>query len=178
MKKKTLHYALFCFVIYALVSLAQAIFPAKPVLQREVTGYITTDKNLQDRQLSDLAFTLFAEDRTNKQGMKYVLSVIINRAKSTEISAMHAVALRRKQFSCWVDGKRIKQTYNARDRERYAQALEIVRHASERGFKPLTTATHYYNPKKVTPYWRHQYAQVAAVNSHVFLVRSKPARKS
>lgn len=146
--------------------------------QREVSGYITVDKKLQKQQLDDLAFTLFAEDRSNKQGMKYVLSVIVNRAKSTELSAMHAVALKRKQFSCWVNGKRIKQTYNARDRERYAQALEIVKHASERGFKPLTTATHYYNPTKVTPYWKHQYAQVAAVNSHVFLVRNKSPRKS
>jgi len=109
--------------------------------------------------------------------MKYVLNVIINRAKSTELSAMHAVALKRKQFSCWVGGKRVKQTYNARDRLRYTQALELVKQASERGFKPLTRATHYYNPKKVTPYWKHQYTQVAAVNDHVFLVR-KFDRKS
>lgn len=130
-------------------------------------------KKLYLKQLDDIAFTVFAEDRSNKQGMQFALSTIINRANSTDISKMHAVVLQRKQYSCWVNGRRVKQVYRKQDRKMYRVALAMVKKATEKGFKPVTEATHFYNPSKVTPDWLFQFVEVATVNEHIYLVRRK-----
>lgn len=127
----------------------------------------------QEALIDDIAFTLFAEDRSTKLGMKYVLSVIMNRAKSNDLETMHRIIHKPKQFSCWVNGKRVAQKYNKADLEMYKYANSLVLKALSNNFKPITVATHYYNPKKANPKWANnvkEFTEVAVVQDHRFLL--------
>lgn len=175
MFKRFIPLAVIVFLIVLIVYMVSSSEINVTTVVGETKQITTTDhsKKVYSKQLDDIAFTVFAEDRSTKQGMQFVLSTIINRANSTDISKMHAVVLKKKQYSCWVNGKRVKQTFKRQDRRMYRHALALVKKATQKQFKPVTEATHYYNPSKVTPPWLYQFVEVAFINEHIYLVRRK-----
>jgi len=139
-------------------------FKNKPIVKK-----LPIDQSLN--KINDRAFTLCAEDRSNTKGMKYILSVILNRSKNHKLNTMHKIVLAKYQFSCWHKGKKVRQTNKNIDKKMYAKAITLVKLAINGKFKPLTTATHYYNPNKVIAKWDNgSFKEVAIINDHKFLV--------
>lgn len=129
---------------------------------------------IHEQYRDDLAYTLFAEDRSSLKGMKYVLSVIMNRSKDRSIFSLHRTILKKHQFSCWINGQRVEQTMNSQDMKMYEKAKTLVRMALDGQFKPTTKAKFYYNPKKANPSWAQHpdFKKVAKVGDHIYLVRN------
>lgn len=70
-------------------------------------------------------------------------------------------------FSWYCDGK----SDTPRDTVMWERTQDIALAVlAGRTTDPTQGATHYYNPHKVTPYWRDSFTQVAVVGDHVFMM--------
>lgn len=141
--------------------------PVKPIPQEPIKPVVDVNKLM----VEDLTYTIFAEDRKSVIGMKHVMSVIMNRAKSNKLEDLHRVIKSPYQFSCWKNGKRVYQRMTDKDMHMYGLAKIIVSKAISGRFKPITNATHFYNPIKANPTWAisENFKQVASVNDHVYM---------
>ena len=109
-------------------------------------------------QQNVIARTIWAEARENgEDGMRAVASVIYNRGAG-EIGRMTQVIKIPKQFSCWNKMTPADWT-NFKMKERSGPEWEIANQIAaeivNRQFRPITDATHYYNPHKVNPSWAY-----------------------
>jgi spore germination cell wall hydrolase CwlJ-like protein len=133
------------------------------VLDVSTVSPIRVDLNQKDVDL--VAAILIAEaGGEGREGMIAVMNVINNRA--TNNKSYRDVVLAPYQFSCVNDytTKRKPPAYQSLDRfidsqknyVHFIMATSIVRGVML-GEIPDNTfgATHYYNPRKVTPYWTH-----------------------
>jgi N-acetylmuramoyl-L-alanine amidase len=124
--------------------------------QKKNAEITRTHKVNKQEQQNILARTIWAEARENgEDGMRAVASVIHNRGAGN-IGKMIQVIEAPKQFSCW--NKMTKADWsNFKIKERsgpeWKIANKIASEMMENQFTPITDATHYYNPKKVTPGW-------------------------
>lgn len=134
-----------------------------------------TQISKQKIQHNIIARTLWAEARNNgEKGMRAVASVIYNRGNGNT-DAMIKVIKAPKQFSCW-NRMSLKDWLSFKLKRRSGKewdtASQIAYEMINGTFKPVTIATHYYNPAKVSPEWAYINNKIRphlAIGDHVFM---------
>jgi len=116
-----------------------------------------------------LARTIYAEARgESRLGRLAVASAIYNRANG-DASKMIQVVLRPKQFTPWNKGRIPPQGSG----EIWNECVKIAHSMIDGTFQPVTTHTHYYNPRMAKPGWAYmpkgQHRKFIQIGSHRFL---------
>jgi spore germination cell wall hydrolase CwlJ-like protein len=118
-------------------------------------------------EIEVLAKTIYAEAANQSpSGRKAVASVIWNRAHKNP-KKVYSVCLAPSQFSCWNNQR--PSSFRVRNSDRvYQECLRLAEEVSVNNFRPLGNWTHYYNPRKANPDWRHHLRYKSVIGDHVF----------
>ncbi len=101
-------------------------------------------------------------------GKVAVGDVIATRAMKSNTS-LRSVCLASKQFSCWNNRETMEQRMQTmRKHPAWEECVAITHKISQPGYKPLSPATHYFNPLLANPDWAPRMRLVAIVGKHRF----------
>ncbi|MDH3981959.1 MAG: cell wall hydrolase [Kiritimatiellaceae bacterium] len=120
-----------------------------------------------------ISYTIYAEARGEpSKGKKAVAAVIHTRSKQLNLS-LAAVCLQDQQFSCWNEISEVPENYHlgiglqpADIKARnycYGLAWLLIS-----GHIKWDFLTHFYNPSKASPEWRHEMRGTRMIGRHVF----------
>ena len=102
-------------------------------------------------------------------GIKYVASVIHNRAQSRNLSVREVIS-QHAQFSGWTKKLRRRKYEEAQNEggDKWELCKRIAGDMAAGRFLPVTNANHYYNPRLASPSWGRKMAGVKIVGRHKF----------
>lgn len=115
-----------------------------------------------------IAKVVWCEDRTSEKGMLAVLSVIYNRAVNKTLEGLYKEIAKPGQFGCFHINKKIPS--KGLDNERYLMAISMVEKVHSGEFKPIISATYFYNVKEKQPRWAKTKRLVCVIGQHKFFV--------
>lgn len=145
----------------------------------KATSIKGTQKPIPSELLSEetariLSYTIYAEARGEPfNGKKAVASVIHTRSKRLGLS-MAEVCLQDQQFSCWNSLSEVPETYHqgiglqAADITARSECYGLAWMLMADGYAKWDYLTHFYNPSKVSPAWRHDLKGVRMIGMHRF----------
>ena len=143
-----------------------------PSRKRTNPAHVNTDP-VSEEAIRILSYTIYAEARGESyQGQKAVASVIHTRSRQLKVP-MAEVCQQEKQFSCWNRISKVPAFYGPGEGLKpadvkarntcYTLAWLLVS-----GYGRWDYLTHFYNPDKATPGWRHDMKGIRTIGNHVF----------
>lgn len=114
-----------------------------------------------------------AEDQS-WTGKCLVADTIVNRAKKDSNEPYKKVCLAYHQYSCFNSKKQQLKLINRTadgsliDNPAWKDCLYIAREICTGQYKPLTRASHYFNPDLCSPAWRLKMKFITSVGNHCF----------
>lgn len=150
-----------------IAAIASALSLPQDVVSAASAHIEITKKGAEDplASLDIVARTIYAEAAGESiEGKLAIASVIYNRARGNSRKVVDVI-LKPKQFSCWNSGNIPEEGSG----QAWLDSMKVAEQLLGGNFTPTVKATHYFNPKKVSPSWAKDQPVVALIGNHKFL---------
>lgn len=124
-----------------------------------------TDKHYE-RQINDIAFVVYCEDRSDDTAVRLVMSTIYNRAQSYDVQLLHNEIAKKNQYYCY----NMKSSTRKIDSQRFSDVKEIVCDFIINERSPITIARYFYSHKLIRPKFATRLTKILVYGSHTYLV--------